>query len=65
MEQRVDGECWYTDMLGCSIKRFSMGDVSMWIGPSSVKQGGGVRNHDSSNEREGRDDDDDDLVKES
>jgi len=36
----------------------------MWIGPSNVKQGGGVRNHDSSNERAGRDDADDDLVKE-
>jgi hypothetical protein len=51
-------------MLGCSISRFSRGEVSMWIGPSDVKHGGGVRNHDSSNERQGRDDDDDVLVRE-
>jgi hypothetical protein len=36
----------------------------MWIGPSEVKQGGGVRNHDSSNDNEGRDDDEEALVKE-
>jgi hypothetical protein len=57
-------EFWYTDMLGCSISRFSRGDVSMWIGPSEVKQGGGVRNHDSSNDKEGRDDEEEALVKE-
>ena len=49
--EKRDDEFWYTDILGCSISRFSRGDVSMWIGPSEVKQGGGVRNHDSSNEK--------------
>jgi hypothetical protein len=46
-------------MLGCSIRRFSKGEVSMCTGPSEVKHGGGVRNHDSSNDRQGRDDSDD------
>lgn len=38
----------YTDMLGCSISKFSSGDVSTVTGPVEVKHGGGVTNHDSS-----------------
>lgn len=34
--------------LGCSISRFSNGDISMMIGPVDVKHGGGVTNQDSS-----------------
>lgn len=34
--------------LGCSISRFSNGDISMLTGPTLVKHGGGVTNHDSS-----------------
>jgi hypothetical protein len=63
-KKRDDEEFWYTDILGCSISRFSRGDVSMWIGPSEVKQGGGVRNHDSSNDKQGRDADEEVRVKE-
>lgn len=43
---------WYTDMLGCSMSRFSSGDVSSGTEPE-VKQGGGVTNHDSSSGPQG------------
>lgn len=33
--------------LGCSISRFSNGDVTISMGPVDVKHGGGVTNHDS------------------
>jgi hypothetical protein len=46
------------------MSRFSMGEVSMWTGPSEVKQGGGVRNHDSSNDKQGIDNRDEVLVRE-
>lgn len=51
---------WYTDILGCSINRFSKGEVSIITGPDEVKHGGGVTNHDSSIERQGREDRDSD-----
>lgn len=34
-------------MLGCSMRRFSSGEVSNWTGPAEVKHGGGVMNQDS------------------
>lgn len=43
---RLLGET-YTDMLGCSMSRSSMGLVSA-VAPSAVKQGGGVTNQLSS-----------------
>jgi hypothetical protein len=63
-EKCDDREFWYTDILGCSMSRFSMGEVSMCTGPSDVKHGGGVRNHDSSNDKQGIDDSDEVLVRE-
>lgn len=39
--------CQFTH-LGCSINRFSYGDISILMGPMEVKHGGGVTNHDSS-----------------
>lgn len=43
------GWCWwYTLMLGCSMRRFSKGDVWTSMGPDEVKMGGGVMNQDSS-----------------
>lgn len=38
---------WYTDMLGCSMSKFSSGEVSRGTEPE-VKHGGGVTNQDSS-----------------
>jgi len=35
-------------MLGCSMRRFSKGVVSISAGPIDVKQGGGVTNQPSS-----------------
>lgn len=50
-------------MLGCSMSRFSSGDVSSVIGPAEVKHGGGVTNHDSSIPILGNDDVEDVLSK--
>lgn len=38
----------YTDMLGCSISRFSMGEVATLMGPSWVNTAGGISYHGSS-----------------
>lgn len=44
------GISYYHMYLGCSISRFSNGDISIDTGPTLVKHGGGVTNHDSSME---------------